>query len=223
MGAQGSGKGTQAALLGPKLGLIKVATGDLFRSAISQGSELGQQVRSILEAGELVPDELTNAIVRVRLEQISAKKAQDDDVRGALFDGFPRTAPQAKALDEILASQGERITAVIEIDVPREKLIARLAGRRTCEACGSVYHIVSDPPKVEGICDRCGGKLVQREDDTPEAITRRLAIYDEMTAPLFSYYEAQGVLVRVDGDQGIEGVEHDILDAIESRAKSAKV
>src|SRR5699024_4979655 len=149
MGAQGSGKGTQAALIGPKLGLVKVATGDLFRSAIAQGSELGQQVKSILEAGDLVPDELTNAIVRVRLEQIANEKTQDGDVRGALFDGYPRTEPQARALDEILADQGEQLTAVIEIDVPRQKLITRLAGRRTCEGCGTVYHVESDPSKIE--------------------------------------------------------------------------
>ncbi|HWV36679.1 MAG TPA: adenylate kinase [Thermomicrobiales bacterium] len=222
MGAQGSGKGTQAALIGPKLKLVKVATGDLFRSAIAQGSELGQQVKSILEAGDLVPDELTNAIVRVRLQQIAAEKASGDTVNGALFDGFPRTEPQARALDEILASQGEELTAVVEIDVPREKLIARLAGRRTCEACGAVYHIVSDPPKVEGICDRCGGTLVQREDDTPEAIKRRLSLYDEMTAPLISYYGDRGVLERVNGDQDIDAVERDIMQAITSRAQSTK-
>lgn len=221
MGAQGSGKGTQAALIGPKLKLVKVATGDLFRSAIAQGSELGQQVKSILEAGDLVPDELTNAIVRVRLEQIAAKK-DDSDVNGALFDGFPRTEPQARALDEILADQGQQLTAVIEIDVPREKLVTRLAGRRTCEACGSVYHIESDPPKVEGICDRCGGTLVQREDDTPGAIKRRLALYDELTAPLFSYYGDKGVLERINGDQDIEDVERDILAAINHRAEITK-
>lgn len=221
MGAQGSGKGTQAALIGPRLKLVKVATGDLFRSAIAQGSELGQQVKSILEAGDLVPDELTNAIVRVRLEQIAAKK-DDSDVNGALFDGFPRTEPQARALDEILADQGQQLTAVIEIDVPREKLVTRLAGRRTCEACGSVYHIESDPPKVEGICDRCGGTLVQREDDTPGAIKRRLALYDELTAPLFSYYGDKGVLERINGDQDIEDVERDILAAINHRAEITK-
>lgn len=222
MGAQGSGKGTQAALIGPKLQLVKVATGDLFRSAIAQGSELGQQVKSILEAGDLVPDELTNAIVRVRLQQIAAEKASGDAINGALFDGFPRTEPQARALDEILADQGEALTAVVEMDVPRDKLIARLAGRRTCESCGSVYHVVSDPPKVEGICDRCGGTLVQREDDTPEAIARRLSLYDELTAPLLSYYADKGVLERVNGDQDIDAVQHDIMTAITNRAETTK-
>lgn len=222
MGAQGSGKGTQAARLGPKLKLVKVATGDLFRSAIAQGSELGQQVQSILESGNLVPDELTNAIVQVRLAQISASKSKGEDVEGALFDGFPRTQRQAQALDEILASQGEQLTAVVEIDVPRGKLIDRLAGRRTCESCGAVYHNVSDPPKVPGVCDKCGGKLIQREDDTPDAIRRRLAIYDDQTKPLLSYYQEQGVLTRVNGDQDIDDVERAIIDAITQRAQTQK-
>lgn len=220
MGAQGSGKGTQAAIIGPKLKLVKVATGDLFRAAIAQGSELGLQVQSILESGNLVPDELTNAIVQVRLAQIAAQKSTGDEVNGALFDGFPRTEPQAKALDEILRSQGEALTAVIEIDVPREKLITRLAGRRTCESCGAVYHVESSPPKVEGICDVCGGSLVQREDDTPAAISRRLAIYDDQTRPLLDYYREQGVLTTVNGDQDVEHVTAEILSAIEKRASA---
>lgn len=222
MGAQGSGKGTQAARIGPRLNLVKVATGDLFRAAISQGSELGLQVHSILESGNLVPDELTNAIVQVRLAQLSASMARGDDVAGALFDGFPRTEPQARALDDILASQGERLTAVVEIDVPRDTLIARLAGRRMCELCGAVYHTESDSPKVAGICDACGGKIVQREDDTPEAISRRLAIYDDQTKPLLSYYEEQGVLECVNGDQDIDEVEEAILAAIAHRVETKK-
>jgi adenylate kinase len=221
MGAQGSGKGTQAALIGPRLKLVKVATGDLFRAAIAARSELGLQVQSILEAGDLVPDELTNAIVKVRLSQIAASKAQREDVAGALFDGFPRTDAQARALDEILAEQGESLTAVVEIVVPRDHLIERLSGRRTCESCGAVYHVVADPPKVDGICDKCGGTLVQREDDTPQAIARRLALYDELTAPLLSYYQEKGVLEQVNGDQDIQQVEQAILDAIEQRATAA--
>lgn len=220
MGAQGSGKGTQAAIIGPELKLVKVATGDLFRAAIAQGSELGLQVQSILESGNLVPDELTNAIVQVRLAQIAASKHKGEDVAGALFDGFPRTEPQARALDDILANQDEQLTAVIEIDVPRDNLITRLAGRRTCQSCGAVYHIESDPPKVEGICDRCGGTLLQREDDTPQAITRRLAIYDDQTRPLLDYYRERGVLETVNGDQDIQKVTSDILEAIQERANA---
>lgn len=214
MGAQGSGKGTQAERIGPKLKLVKVATGDLFRSAIAQQSELGLKVQSIIESGNLVPDELTNAIVQVRLAQIAANRLKDDDVDGALFDGFPRTEAQAKALDDILASQDTKLDAVIEIDVPREKLIARLAGRRTCEACGAVYHVESDPPKVDGICDKCGGKLIQREDDKPDSIARRLALYDNQTRPLLDYYRAKGILVTINGDQNIDTVTSDILNAL---------
>lgn len=218
MGAQGSGKGTQAERIGPELKLVKVATGDLFRSAIAQQSELGMQVKSIIEAGDLVPDELTNAIVQVRLSQIAAQRESSDEVNGALFDGFPRTEAQAEALDDILASQHVALNAVVEIDVPREKLIARLGGRRTCENCGAVYHVESDPPQIDGICDKCGGKLMQREDDKPEAIKRRLALYDDQTKPLLNYYRDKGILVTVNGDQHMDGVTGEILAALKERA-----
>ena len=209
MGAQGSGKGTQAAVIGPRLGLEKVATGDLFRAAIADESELGVQVKSILERGDLVTDELTNAIVEERLEDIARRK-QAGELNGALFDGFPRTSGQAEALDEILARQDDSIDAVIEIQVPREELITRLAGRRVCPVCGAVYHLEADQPRIQGVCDRDGATLIQRDDDTPEAIRRRLEIYDEQTAPVLSYYEQRGVLKRVNGNQGI----HDVTDAI---------
>lgn len=217
MGAQGSGKGTQAERVSPELKLVKVATGDLFRSAIAQKSELGMQVKSIIEAGDLVPDELTNAIVQVRLSQIAAKRDSSDEVQGALFDGFPRNEAQARALDDILGSQDLALNAVIEIDVPREKLIARLGGRRTCVSCGAVYHVESGPPEIEGICDKCGGKLVQREDDTPEAIKRRLAVYDNQTRPLLDYYRDKSILVTVNGDQHIDAVTNEILTALKER------
>lgn len=220
MGAQGSGKGTQAERIGPQLKLVKVATGDLFRSAIAQQSELGLQVQSIIESGNLVPDELTNAIVQVRLAQIAANREKSDDVQGALFDGFPRTEAQARALDDILAAQGTKLDAVIEIDVPREKLITRLSGRRTCENCGAVYHVESDPPQVDGICDKCGGKLVQREDDKPDSIARRLALYDNQTRPLLDYYREKGILVTVNGDQNIDTVTAEILTALNERASA---
>lgn len=209
MGAQGSGKGTQAAVIGPRLGLEKVATGDLFRAAIADESELGVQVKSILERGDLVTDELTNAIVEERLEDIARRK-ESGELNGALFDGFPRTSGQAEALDEILVWQDDPIDAVIEIQVPREELITRLAGRRVCPVCGAVYHLDADPPRIQGVCDRDGATLIQRDDDTPEAIRRRLEIYDEQTAPVLSYYEQRGVLKRVNGNQGI----HDVTDAI---------
>lgn len=218
MGAQGSGKGTQAERIGPELKLVKVATGDLFRAAIAQQSELGLQVQSIIESGNLVPDELTNAIVQVRLAQIAAMREKSDDVQGALFDGFPRTESQARALDSILEGQGVGLNSVIEIDVPREKLVTRLAGRRTCESCGAVYHVEIDPPAIEGICDKCGGKLMQREDDKPDAIARRLSLYDNQTKPLMEYYRDKGVLVTINGDQDIDAVTADILTAVRERA-----
>lgn len=214
MGAQGSGKGTQAERIGPKLKLVKVATGDLFRTAIAQQSELGLQVQSIIEAGDFVPDELTNAIVQVRLAQIAASRENSDEVEGALFDGFPRNGAQALVLDEILSSQGTRLDAVVEIDVPRDKLIDRLSGRRTCENCGAVYHIEAGPPQVDGICDKCGGRLIQRDDDKPESIARRLALYDDQTKPLLDYYREKGILVTVNGDQDIDLVTADIIQAL---------
>jgi len=213
MGAQGSGKGTQASVLGPRLALARVATGDLFRAAIAEESELGKQVKSILERGDLVPDELTNAIVRNRLEDIERKKSEGE-LKGALFDGFPRTAGQAGALDAILAEHNDRIDAVVEIQVPREDLIARLSGRRVCPSCGAVYHLEADPPRVQGVCDNDGVTLIQRDDDKPDAIRRRLELYDEQTAPLLNYYEPRGVLHRVNGNQPIDDVTRDILAVI---------
>lgn len=213
MGAQGSGKGTQAAILGPRLRLEKVATGDLFRAAIAEGSELGKKVKGIYDRGDLIPDDLTNALVRQRLEDIARQKASGE-LAGALFDGFPRTAGQAEALDDILAGQDDRIDAVIEIQVPREDLIQRLAGRRVCPVCGTVYHLEADPPRIQGACDRDGATLIQRDDDTPDAIRRRLAIYDEQTSPLLTYYEQRGLVTRIDGNQAIETVTDAILDAL---------
>jgi len=217
MGAQGSGKGTQAALLGPKLKLEKIATGDMFRAEIASGSPLGIDLKAILDRGDLVPDDLTNAIVRDRLSGLVERRAGGEDVTGALFDGFPRTDAQAKALDRILADLGESVAAVIEIDVPREVLIERLAGRRVCVNGDAVYHIETSPPKVEGICDKCGGELIQRDDDKPEAITRRLALYDQQTAPLLDYYDAQGKLTRIDSDRAIDEVQQSILAVIHLR------
>ncbi len=218
MGAQGSGKGTQAAVIGPRLELEKIATGDLFRAAITQETELGVKVKSILERGDLVPDELTNAIVQVRLRDMARRKAEGT-VRGALFDGFPRTPGQAEALDRILAEQNDRIDVVIEIQVPREDLVARLSGRRVCPTCGSVYHIEADPPKAPGVCDKDGTRLGQRDDDMPDAIRRRLALYDEQTAPLLAYYEARGIVRRVNGNAPID----DVTDAILATGTEEKV
>ncbi len=222
MGAQGSGKGTQAALLGPKLKLTKIATGDLFRKEIAVGSPLGAELKGILDRGDLVPDDLTNAIVHAWISRIVDQRKAGDDVAGALFDGFPRTASQASALDDILAGFGESVTAVVEIDVPRDVLIERLAGRRVCTSCGAVFHLEANPPKIDGVCDVCGGSLIQRDDDQPAAIARRLALYDEQTAPLLGYYREQGKLVAVDGNQGIETVTAALMAAIEGRVAGAE-
>jgi adenylate kinase len=214
MGPQGAGKGTQADIIGPRLGLSKLSTGELFRAAIAADSPLGQEIKGPYDRGELIPDDLTLGLVEERLEEIG----ENPDIRGALFDGFPRTRAQAEGLDAVLAKRGERIDAVVEISVPRDTLIERLAGRRVCPSCGATYHVDFNPPKVDGICDRCGSRLIQREDDTPEAIGRRLDLYDEKTAPLLAFYDERGLLKRVSGDQPIDQVTEDILAAIKRTA-----
>jgi adenylate kinase len=217
MGAQGSGKGTQAGLLGPQLKLTRIATGDMFRAEIASGSTLGVELKAILGRGDLVPDDLTNAIVRSRIADLVARRNNGEDVAGALFDGYPRTDTQARALDAILAEHNESVTAVVEIEVPRDVLVERLAGRRVCVNGDAVYHIEASPPRVEGICDQCGGELIQRDDDKPEAIARRLALYDQQTAPLLDYYDAQGKLTRVDGNRSIDEVAESILAVVRLR------
>jgi adenylate kinase len=217
MGAQGAGKGTQAERLAPRLKLTHLSTGDVFRAEIKSGSELGVRLKAILDTGELVPDQLTLDIVNHRLDAI----ASDPNSTGALFDGFPRTPAQAEGLDETLAARGEGIAAVVEIAVPRANLVERLAGRRVCPVCGTTYHIEFNPPRVPGICDRDGAELIQRADDTPDAINRRLDLYFEQTEPLLAYYEARGLLRRVDGDQLIDAVTDQIVSAIELAGKNA--
>lgn len=221
MGAQGSGKGTQAALIGPQLNLVKIATGDLFRAEIASGSALGLELKEILGRGDLVPDELTNAIVRGRIAEIVDDRNQGEAVAGALFDGFPRTDVQARALDSILAEQGEQITVVVEIEVPRDVLVRRLSGRRVCVDCGTVFHVESNTTSRPGVCDRCGGTVIQREDDRPEPIARRLALYDDQTAPLLEYYRERGLLERVDGNQEVDTVTSSILAVIGQRSLAA--
>jgi len=214
MGPQGSGKGTQAARLGPRLHLVLVATGELFRSAIATNSELGQRIKTIYDRGELIPDDLTVNLVEAKLDEIARQQAFGQGVRGALFDGFPRTSGQAEALDAALTSRNAEITAVIRIDVPRETLISRLSGRRVCRNCGTVYHIKFNPPRAEGVCDRCGCEVAQREDDTPDAVQKRLDLYFSETAPLLTYYEQRGLLAVVNGDQPIELVTDAIEEAV---------
>jgi adenylate kinase len=217
MGPQGSGKGTQAARLAPRLNLVLVATGELFRHAISAQTDLGRQIKAAYDRGDLISDDLTIALVAEKLDEISAEEAAGVGVHGALYDGFPRTHSQADALDNELAQRDEAISAVVQIEVPRQTLVDRLAGRRVCAFCGAVYHIEFNPPKIEGVCDLCGGEVRQREDDTPAAIEKRLDLYEQQTAPLIARYQARGLVTAVNGDQEIERVTDEIVRAIKQR------
>ncbi len=205
IGPQGSGKGTQADLIAERMGLVKISTGDLFRSEIKASTEIGKQVQTILERGELVPDETTLSIVEERLDQIQA-----DGKAGAVFDGFPRTKGQAEGLDHALRARNQQVDNVIELRLAEIVLIHRLSGRRVCSECGRGYHLESHPPAVPGVCDHCGGSLTQRSDDTAESIHRRLALYAELTAPLLDYYRHRGIVELVDADQSVDDVARDI-------------
>jgi adenylate kinase len=213
LGAPGAGKGTQADLLVQWLGVPRVSSGDLFRVAIQHNTKLGAEAQGYLDKGELVPDRLTIAMVAERL-------TQSDCAQGVILDGFPRTVKQAEALGEFLASQGRQIDLVLYISVSEDSLLQRLAGRWTCRNCGTVYHEMFSPEKVNGICDACGGELYQRADDTPETQKRRIKVYLEQTAPLVDYYRQQGTLAEIDGEQDIQAVQADAREAI-SRTKRA--
>jgi adenylate kinase len=204
VGAVGAGKGTQAEILSRELGLPHLASGDLFRQALRDGTSVGDQARQYMERGELVPDEITIAMFMERL-------AQPDAARGAILDGFPRTVGQAEALDETLAGHGERIWRVIFIDVPTEEIIRRVAGRFQCPTCGTTYHASHDRPKVEGTCDNDGTPLVQRDDDRPEVVRARLEKQVPPMLAVIDHYEARGVVDRVDGTQEIDAVTDSIM------------
>jgi adenylate kinase len=221
MGPQGSGKGTQANRLAPRLGLMLIATGDLFRAAIRGETELGRQIKAVYDAGGLVSDEITVALVEERLDEIGERRGLGERVEGAIYDGFPRTRAQAEALDRALAKRGEAITTVIQIDVPRETLIRRLAGRRICSSCGRVYNVESNPPKSAGVCDVCGGALIQREDDTEDAVRRRLDLYFKETEPLTRYYRERGLIQTIDGDRDIDAITEDLVGMIERARRGA--
>jgi adenylate kinase len=207
-GAPGAGKGTQAAILAEKTGSVHITTGELFREAIRQETELGKQAKPYYDRGQLVPDHLTIAMLLERL-------SQGDCARGCLLDGFPRTLEQATALDEALAQEGKAIGKVAYIQVSEDELLGRLSGRWTCRQCGSVYHERFQPPRQAGRCDRCGGELYQREDDKPETVRKRLEVYFQQTASLIDYYRARGKLVEVDGDGSVEEVAESLLAAVE--------
>ena len=207
LGAPGAGKGTQAARVAAELKVPHISTGDIFRSNIKNGTELGKKAKAYIDAGNLVPDELTCDLVADRI-------AQEDCKNGFILDGFPRTIPQAEALDKVLTSKGEKVDYAVNIDVPDSAIVARMSGRRACVSCGATYHIEFNPPKQEGICDVCGAKLILREDDKPETVQNRLSVYHEQTQPLIDYYDKQGALVTVDGTLPMDDVFAAILAKI---------
>ena len=199
LGAPGAGKGTQAEILCRELSIPTISTGNILRAAIKNGTPTGLKAKSYMDAGQLVPDDVIIGIVTERL-------TEDDCKNGYILDGFPRTIPQAEALTEALAKKGEAIDFAIDVDVPDEKIVTRMAGRRACVKCGMTYHIVYAAPKKEGICDKCGAELILRDDDKPETVTKRLSVYHEQTRPLISFYADKHVLYTVDGTQNMEQV-----------------
>ncbi|WP_239745402.1 adenylate kinase [Mammaliicoccus sp. F-M27] len=208
MGLPGAGKGTQASEIVKKYPIPHISTGDMFRKAIKEETDLGKEAKSHMDRGELVPDEVTIGIVRERL-------AEEDARKGFLLDGFPRTVEQADALNEILSELERKVDAVINIEVAEEELMNRLTGRRICEECGTAYHLVFNPPKVDGVCDLDGGKLYQREDDNPETVANRLSVNVKQTKPLLDFYENQGVLKNIDGSRQIDNVTEDVIQILE--------
>ena len=204
MGLPGAGKGTQASEIVKKFPIPHISTGDMFRKAIKDETNLGKEAKSYMDRGELVPDEVTVGIVKERISEDDAKK-------GFLLDGFPRTIEQAEALNSIMSELDREIDAVINIEVPEEELMNRLTGRRICEKCGTTYHLVFNPPKVDGICDIDGGKLYQREDDNPETVSNRLSVNVKQSKPILEYYNEKGVLKNIDGSKDIEEVTNDVI------------
>ena len=207
LGPPGAGKGTQAVKIVEKYGVPHISTGDIFRENIKKGTELGKKAQEYMNRGELVPDDLVIEIATTRL-------LEDDCKNGFLLDGFPRTVYQAEKLDEFLAAHGSKIDKVLDIAVEKEELITRLTGRRVCKACGASYHVVNIPPKTEGICDACGGELVQRADDNIETVTNRIDVYEAQTKPLVDYYEKAGNIAHIDGATGLDNVFANIVKAL---------
>jgi len=208
VGPPGAGKGTQAEFIAAHLSVPKISTGDIFRANLAQGTPLGLEAKRYMESGQLVPDEVTINMVRARL-------AEPDAAHGFLLDGFPRTLPQATALDKMLADMGVALDVVLELIVDNDEVIRRLSGRRTCRSCGKIWHEVFDPPSQPGVCDRCGGELYQRDDDKPETVAERLRVYARDTAPLIDFYGAQGKLVGIDATGPVEDVTERAKDALQ--------
>lgn len=207
MGPPGAGKGTQAEAIVNEFGIPHISTGDAFRLAIKQGTPVGVKAKEYIDKGLLVPDDVTVGIVRERLQQSDCEK-------GFLLDGFPRTLSQAESLEELLQEMGRKLDHVINLKVDRNKLLARLTGRRLCKSCGATYHVIFNPPKQEGVCDKCGGELYQRSDDTEEYVGTRLDEYINKTAPLLKFYEEKSLLRQVDGEQEIDTVSKAIVSLL---------
>jgi adenylate kinase len=209
VGPPGAGKGTQAQFIASHVAIPRISTGDIFRSNVANNTELGVKAKEYMNRGDLVPDEVTVAMVRDRL-------AEDDAQSGFLLDGFPRNVPQAETLKKILAELDTRLTVVVELVVDEEEVVRRLSGRRTCRRCERVWHVIYDPPTHEGICDDCGGELFQRDDDKEEVIRHRLEVYKTQTAPLIAFYADEGILVGIDAAGPVEEVTTRALDALRS-------
>jgi adenylate kinase len=207
VGPPGAGKGTQAEFIAEHFEIPKISTGDIFRANVSGGTELGKLAKSFMDAGDLVPDEVTNAMVRDRLAQPDAKA-------GFLLDGFPRNVAQAGKLDEILSDLTSQLDVVLDLDVDFDEVVKRLSGRRTCKKCGHVWHAEYDPPAVAGVCDRCGGELFQRDDDKPETVRHRLEVYHVQTEPLIEFYRTRGQLVAIDAHGAVEDVTERAITAL---------
>ena len=207
LGAPGAGKCTQAKQIADKYSIPHISTGDIFRANLKAGTELGKKAKEYMDQGLLVPDELTCDLVMDRI-------GQDDCKNGFVLDGFPRTIPQAEALDAALAKISQSMDYAIDVDVPDENIVNRMSGRRACLNCGATYHIVSIPTKVEGVCDRCGNQVVLRDDDRPETVKKRLDVYHEQTQPLIDYYKKQNILKTVDGTQPMEKVFDAIVEIL---------
>ena len=207
LGAPGAGKGTQAKKIAAKYEIPHISTGDIFRANIKNGTELGKKAKTYMDQGLLVPDELVVDLVVDRVQQ-------EDCKNGYVLDGFPRTIPQAESLDAALEKSGEKIDYAVNVEVPDENIINRMGGRRACVGCGATYHVVYNPTKVEGVCDACGEKLILRDDDKPETVQKRLAVYHDQTQPLIDYYKKSGVLRDVDGTVDMDDVFAAIVDIL---------
>ena len=212
LGAPGAGKGSQASRIAKEYQLPHISTGDIFRANLKEETELGKRAKSFMDKGELVPDDITIAMLLDRIHK-------EDCKNGYILDGFPRTIPQAEALKEALAKKDEKIALALDVEASDELIIKRMAGRRTCPACGAIYHIVTLPPKTEGICDRCGADLIQRKDDNEETVKNRLKIYHEVTEPLISYYKKEGILEEIDGAEELDKVFEKVKRIIHERSR----